>query len=171
MSSYPTINFYQSDAEEITFHTMSGDLFTSRDDDYIVMDFPAYECQKVPVTEDMVNAFGVRPIEAYLDRDLLLVYEEEALVRKANPDFERISSLPGNGVGITAPGNKPGDKYDCVSRFFAPKLKVNEDPVTGSVHCMIVPYWAKRLGKDDIYAYQASLRVGELKCKWKGRGS
>lgn len=153
--------FYEPDAEQIIYHTMSGDLFVSRKDDYIMMDFPAYQCNEVPVTEQMVAVMGAAPEKAFLDRDLLLVYDDERVIRGLQPDFEAMSLLDGSGVGVTA----PGIEYDCVSRFFAPKLKVNEDPVTGSVHCMIVPYWAERLGKYNIRAYQASERGGELFCE------
>ena len=80
------------------------------------------------------------------------------------PDFGKLKQLDGLGVGVTAPGKD----YDCVSRFFVPKLNVNEDPVTGSVHCMITPYWTKRLGKSSLKAYQASERGGELICGLRG---
>ena len=160
-TSYVLFRFYEPDAEQIIYHTMSGDLFVSRKDDYIMMDFPAYQCNEVPVTEQMVAVMGAAPERAFLDRDLLLVYDDERVIRGLQPDFEAMSLLDGSGVGVTA----PGIEYDCVSRFFAPKLKVNEDPVTGSVHCMIVPYWAERLGKYNIRAYQASERGGELFCE------
>lgn len=160
-TTYVLFRFYEPDAEQIIYHTMSGDLFVSRKDDYIMMDFPAYQCKEVPVTEQMVAVMGAAPEKAFLDRDLLLVYDDERVIRGLQPDFEAMSLLDGSGVGVTA----PGIEYDCVSRFFAPKLKVNEDPVTGSVHCMIVPYWSERLGKHNIRAYQASERGGELFCE------
>lgn len=160
-TTYVLFRFYEPDAEQIIYHTMSGDLFVSRKDDYIMMDFPAYQCKEVPVTEQMVAVMGAAPERAFLDRDLLLVYDDERVIRGLQPDFEAMSLLDGIGVGVTA----PGIEYDCVSRFFAPKLKVNEDPVTGSVHCMIVPYWSERLGKHNIRAYQASERGGELFCE------
>lgn len=99
------------------------------------MDFPAYSCKEVAVTAAMSECLGAAPAKAYLDRDLLLVYDDEATVCNLRPDIARMVDLPGQGVGITARG---GD-FDCVLRFFAPKLKVNVDPVTGSVHCMIAP--------------------------------
>jgi phenazine biosynthesis protein PhzF family protein len=160
-TSYVLFRFYEPDLEQIIYHTMSGDLFVSRKDDYIMMDFPIYECKEVPVTEQMVAVMGAALEKTFLDRDLLLVYDDERVIRGLQPDFEAMRLLDGSGVGVTA----PGIEYDCVSRFFAPKLKVNEDPVTGSVHCMIVPYWAERLGKHNIRAYQASERGGELFCE------
>ncbi|RKM63051.1 PhzF family phenazine biosynthesis protein [Butyrivibrio sp. XB500-5] len=163
-TSYVLFNYYEKDADELTFHTMSGDLFIHRQQDEIVMDFPAYKLNEVPVTEQMAKAMGAKPVKAYIDRDLLLVYEDEKMIREMKPDFEEVILLEGEGVGVTAPGKE----YDCVSRFFTPKDKINEDPVTGSAHCMIAPYWAERLGKKEIHAYQASERGGSLECKVQG---
>lgn len=163
-TAYVLFRFYEPAVEKIVFHTMSGDLIVGRDGDYIVMDFPAYRCRPVPVTFQMEEAFGFMPAQAYLDRDLLLVFDSEEVIRTMEPDYEKVKLLDGSGVGVTAPGRN----YDCVSRFFAPKLKVNEDPVTGSVHCMITPYWSRRLHKSEIYAFQASERGGKLKCTLKG---
>ena len=163
-TSYVLFNYYEKDADELTFHTLSGDLFIHRQQDEIVMDFPAYKLNEVPVTEQMAKAMGAKPVKAYIDRDLLLVYEDEKMIREMKPDFEEVILLEGEGVGVTAPGKE----YDCVSRFFTPKDKINEDPVTGSAHCMITPYWAERLGKDELFAYQASERGGELRCRLVG---
>lgn len=163
-TSYVLFNYYEKDADELTFHTMSGDLFIHRQQDEIVMDFPAYKLNEVPVTEQMAKAMGAKPVKAYIDRDLLFVYEDEKIIREMKPDFDEVLLLDGDGVGVTAQGKE----YDCVSRFFTPKDKINEDPVTGSVHCMIAPYWAERLGKNDIHAYQASERGGSLECKVQG---
>lgn len=169
-TAYVLFRFYEKSekseksAEKIVFHTMSGDLFIDHDEDYIVMDFPAYQLNPVAVSDQMEEAFGIRPSEAYIDRDLLLVFDNEEQVRALQPDFEKMKLLPGEGVGVTARGKE----YDCVSRFFDPKLKVNEDPVTGSAHCMIAPYWAGRLHKNDIFAYQASARGGEMRCNLNG---
>ena len=99
-----------------------------------------------------------------MDRDLLLVYDDERIVREMKPDFEKVAQLDGMGVAVTA----PAATHDCTSRFFAPDIAIDEDPVTGSVHCMIAPYWAGRLGKDTISAYQASARGGEMKCGLHG---
>ena len=110
-AAYVLFNYYEKDAEAIVFHTMSGDLFIGKRDNYVIMDFPAYHCNEVPVTEEMEKVMGCRPSEAYLDRDLLLVYEDESIVRSLNPDFERMKTLDGQCVGVTAPGHQ----YDCVS--------------------------------------------------------
>jgi PhzF family phenazine biosynthesis protein len=163
-TSFVLFNYYEKDADDITFHTMSGDLFIHRQQDEIVMDFPAYRLNETPVTEQMTRATGHTPVRAFIDRDLLLVYEDEKTIREMSPDFGEMMLLDGLGVGVTAPGKE----YDCVSRFFTPKDKINEDPVTGSVHCMIAPYWAEQLGKKEIHAYQASERGGELECRLQG---
>lgn len=165
-TAYVLLRFYEPEAESITFHTMSGDLFVGRRGEFITMDFPAYTCREVPVTDQMEEALGARPREAYLDRDLLLVYDDEATVRTMKPDFEKVARIEGAKVGVAV--TAPGTSYDCVSRFFAPNLAIDEDPVTGSVHCMIAPYWAKHLGKSVIHAYQASARGGEMVCEIEG---
>lgn len=163
-TAYILFRFYELSAQKITFHTMKGDFFISKDDDFIVMDFPSYNLNKIEVTKEMEDVFKVRPIEAYIDRDLLLVFDDENVVRNMKPDFEKMKNLPGLSFGITAKGKD----FDCVSRVFAPKLKVNEDPVTGSTHCMIVPYWSEKLGKSEIHAYQSSERGGVLHCRQNG---
>lgn len=160
-TAYVLFNYYEKAADRIVFHTMSGDLFIGRNGDYIEMDFPAYSLNKVTVTDEMAAALGATPKEAYLDRDLLLVYDDEDIIRKMKPDFAKVKQLDGLGVAVTAPGKD----YDCVSRFFVPELSIPEDPVTGSAHCMITPYWVERLGKSILKAYQASERGGELICE------
>lgn len=160
-TAYVLFHFYEQKAAQLTFHTLSGDLFITRDGDRITMNFPSYQCKEIAVTPLMTEIFGAEPVKAFLARDLLLVYEDEAIIRNMQPDFIKMLQLPGSGAGVTAPGKD----YDCVSRFFAPKLKVNEDPVTGSAHCMVAPYWTQLLGKDTLHAYQASERGGELFCR------
>ena len=113
------------------------------------------------------TAFVVRPLAAYMGCDLLCVLPSAAAVYKAVPDQGKVRELDGLLLHITAPGG--GDEpYDCVSRSFAPKLAVAEDPACGSGHCHIVPYWAQELGKDNLLAYQASRRGGVLQCRLQG---
>ena len=163
-TAYVLFNYYEKDADRIVFHTLSGDLYVGRRGDYIEMDFPAYSLNEVPVTDEMTAAMGATPKEAYIDRDLLLVYEDEEIIRKMKPDIDKVKQLDGLGVGVTAPGKD----YDCVSRFFVPELSIPEDPVTGSVHCMITPYWTEHLGKSSLNAFQASKRGGELISELRG---
>ena len=157
-TSFVLFNFYEKDAEEIIFYAQVGKLTIKREQDLFVMDFPAYQCNPVPVTEAMAEAIGVMPEAAYIDRDLLLILKEEEQVRNLRPDMKKIEALDGVLVAVSAPGKE----YDCVSRMFAPKLSVPEDPVTGSTHCMVTPYWCQRLGKERLTCYQASERTGVL---------
>ena len=163
-TAYVLFNYYEKDADRIVFHTLSGDLYVGRRGDYIEMDFPAYSLNEVPVTDEMTAAMGATPKEAYIDRDLLLVYEDEEIIRKMKPNIDKVKQLDGLGVGVTAPGKD----YDCVSRFSVPELSIPEDPVTGSVHCMITPYWTEHLGKSSLNAFQASKRGGELISELRG---
>lgn len=149
----------------VTFATQSGDLKVTKRGDLYEMDFPSYELKPVPVTAAMTDAFGVAPTEAYLGRDLLCVFDSAQQVAEMTPDMDKLSHLDGLLQNVTAAGD---GQYDCVSRSFAPKLAVPEDPVCGSGHCHIVPYWAKKLQKQQILAYQASARSGVLHCTYEG---
>ncbi len=162
--AYVLFRFYMPRAEEVVFSTLSGDLTVSRRGDLLEMEFPAYQLEKIPVTEAMTDAIGAVPSEAYIGRDLLCVFEEEDTVRHLTPDLEKLLGLDGLLLHATAPGRA----FDSVSRSFAPKLGVPEDPVCGSGHCHIVPYWAKRLNKESLVACQASRRGGTLYCRVSG---
>lgn len=151
--------FYEPEAREIVYRTEVGELRVTREGELFVMDFPAYSPEPVPVTDEMAAALGVRPKEAYMARDLLMVLGAEEEVRSLSPDIARLAALPGVCAAVTARGS---GEYDCVSRVFVPDLGIPEDPVTGSTHCMIVPYWAEKLGKSRLTAYQASDRGGVL---------
>jgi len=150
--------------DRITFSTMSGNLVVTRDGEFLSMDFPSWPARLVDAKEAVAAAVGIAPRETLLARDLLAVFESEAQVRDCRPDFERIAALEGTALMISA----PGEKVDFVSRFFAPKAGIPEDPVTGSSHCTMIPYWAKRLGKSSLMARQLSPRGGELRCELKG---
>ncbi|GAO99988.1 PhzF family phenazine biosynthesis protein [Fructobacillus ficulneus] len=154
-------NDNENQSKSITFNTKSGPLAVTKKDDLYEMDFPSYDLKPVPVTEAMTAAFGVRPIEAYLGRDLLAIFENEDQITSMEPNQEQLKNLDGLLQNVTAPGKE----FDCVSRSFAPKLNVAEDPVCGSGHCHIVPYWAQKLGKGKITAFQASDRSGILYCE------
>lgn len=164
-TAFVLLNFYEPESERVVFSTMSGELTVTRRGGLYEMDFPAYELRRVPVTEEMAAAFGASPSEAYMGRDLLCVFDDERTVREMAPDVDKLRDLPGLLQHATA----RGAGTDCVSRSFAPKLSVQEDPVCGSGHCHIVPYWAARLGRTDITAYQASRRGGTLYCRDCGR--
>lgn len=163
-TAYVILNYYEPGAEQVRFQTRSGLLTVKKSGDLYEMDFPAYDLQPVAVTDAMAEAMGARPSEAFLARDLVCVFKEEQTVRDLAPNLEKVKELDGLLLHATAAGGE----YDCVSRSFAPKLDVPEDPVCGSGHCHIVPYWAKRFGKEKIVAYQASARGGVLYCQMEG---
>lgn len=162
--SYVLFNYYEKDSSCITFDTLSGDLTIQRHGNLYEMCFPAYALRPVDVTEQMAEAIGTTPKAAYMGRDLLCVLKSAEEVCSVTPDLEKIRALDGLLLHITA----AGEKVDCVSRTFAPKCNFPEDPVCGSGHCHIVPYWAKALQKDSIVAYQASKRGGTLYCQMAG---
>ena len=160
------MTYIHPERTEITFTTLSGDLTVVRRGDLYEMDFPAYTLTPVPVTQAMIDAMGgAAPRAAFMGRDLLCVFDDEALVRRMEVDRERVRALDGLLLHVTAPGSGGND---CVSRSFAPKCNVAEDPVCGSGHCHIVPYWVSALGKDSLVAYQASRRGGTLYCTQTG---
>ncbi|MEC1900012.1 PhzF family phenazine biosynthesis protein [Bacillus atrophaeus] len=164
-TAYVIANFYESNVEEIKFQTISGELVVVKKGELYEMDFPSRMPKEISLTEEMVEALGVKPVEVHLDRDLIFVFEKEDDVLNASPDFSKLKELPdGLGVLITA----RSEKYDFVSRAFFPKLNVNEDPVCGSAHCNFIPYWAKNLSKNEMVARQLSKRGGKLYCKFEG---
>lgn len=148
----------------IQFHTLSGTLIVKRDGVWLSMDFPAFELKEVEVTAAMGKAIGITPQKAYLGRDLVLVLEDEAEVRSLSVDQEAIKALDGLLVHVTAQGSA----VDCVTRSFAPKLGIPEDPVCGSGHCHVIPYWAMTQKRNQFVAVQASERGGTLWCKMIG---
>ena len=149
---------------EIRFDTKSGELRVERDGELLVMDFPARPPARHKAPDGLSEALGGTPEIVLKSRDYLAVFPSEAHVAALRPDFRAIVELGVHAVIATA----PGDNSDFVSRFFAPSVGVDEDPVTGSAHCTLVPYWAERLGKTELYARQISLRGGELFCELRG---
>ena len=150
--------------EVMNFHTRSGVLGVRKQRDLFAMDFPAFKLREVAVPENVDRVLGIVPKAAYMGRDLLLVFEDEAQIRAIEPDFDAMLALDGVLLHVTAPGKE----HDCVSRSFAPKHGVAEDPVCGSGHCHIFPYWAERLGKEHLTGYQASARGGVLHGRLSG---
>ncbi len=157
-ASFIIANFIEPNCKTIKYHTLSGDMGVKVDKGLFVMDFPRYALNPVEVTDTMEKALGVRPAAAFIDRDLLMILNSENDIFGLKPDMEAMSELDGVCIAVTAKGTE----YDCVSRVFAPELSIPEDPVTGSTHCMIAPYWSERLGKNTLTAFQASERTGVL---------
>ncbi len=153
--------------EVARFATKSGELRAARRGELIELDFPAKPETAAGPPADLLEAVGVNP--AYLGRnafDYLLLLASEAAVRAVAPDFALLRRVDVRGVIVTAPASTPG--YDFVSRFFAPAVGVDEDPVTGSAHCCLGPFWAARLGKTELSAYQASARGGAIQVRVAG---
>lgn len=149
----------------VTFDTRKGKLSVRRDEEgLLLMDFPALPARPCDAPRGMLEALGGSPTDVLLADDYLVCYSEERDVRRLQPDFNGLLGLEARGVIVTA----PGDAVDCVSRFFAPQLGIPEDPVTGSAHCTLAPYWADRLGKNLLHARQISKRGGELRCQLRG---
>ncbi len=146
----------------VAFQSKSGLLTVTRQGDLLAMNFPKDTLTSLPLSDDITACFSVRPLKALRGKtDYLIVFESEKDVRDLQPNLERLAQLPARGVMVTA----RGDHVDFVSRFFAPKVGVNEDPVTGSAHTSLVPYWAGVLHKTSFHALQVSARGGELFCR------
>jgi PhzF family phenazine biosynthesis protein len=149
----------------VRFHSRaSGILTVTREDEILTLDFPSLPATSCPAPDALVRGLGRHPVAVLRARDYLAVFASESEVRSLQPDFSRLKTLDAFGVIATAPG---GD-CDFVSRFFAPKAGVAEDPVTGSSHCTLVPYWSQRLSKTTLFARQVSRRGGELFCQQAG---
>ena len=158
--------FVRPDGGDIRFQTLSGLLTVSRRGELYEMDFPAYTLKPLEVTDEIADALGARPREVWRARDLVCVFDDPEIIRNMKPDLDQVRALKGALLHVTAPG--AGTGFDCVSRTFAPKMEVPEDPVCGSGHCHLVPYWAGRLGKTELVARQASPRGGTLYCRLEG---
>ena len=153
---------------EIVFSTRSGALRVTRAGDRLAMDFPAKAVEPCVAPGALIEGLGRAPLEVYGGRDYLAVFADAAEVRALRPDPRRLAELDRHGVIVTAPvGAEDGD-VDFVSRFFVPKFGVDEDPVTGSAHCSLTPFWAARLGKATLEARQVSRRGGRLQCALAG---
>ena len=164
-SAYVLFNILKYEKKSIVFDSKSGTLNVSRDNEWFVLDFPA----KIPVPcvtpKIIIKAFSKSPIECLQADDYLVVFENEKDVLSVVPDIEQLKKLDLRGVIITATSNQ----YDFVSRFFAPNYGIVEDPVTGSAHTQLIPYWAQKLDKTQLLAKQTSSRGGILRCELKGK--
>lgn len=150
----------------VVFRTASGPLTVSRSGAHYVMDFPARPSEPVETPVGLEEALGANPVEVLGNSfNYMAVLENDTIVRSLTPHMERLARIDRPGVIVTARG---ADGYDFVSRYFAPVKGIPEDPVTGAAHCMLAPYWSKRLGKTQFRAYQASRRGGEVVCRLKG---
>ena len=149
--------------DSIHFHTLkAGTLSVTKNTDLYTLDFPSRPAKMCKIPDGLLDAIGGKPpIEVLSARDMMLVYDTEADVLALKPDFGALAKIDIMGVIATA----KGDNSDFVSRFFIPVAGINEDPVTGSAHCNLIPYWAEKLGKNKLHAFQVSARRGELWCE------
>lgn len=148
----------------VKFTTKSGILTVEKQGDIMTMEFPSREGTKVEITDQLIKGLGKEPKEAYESRDLMVVYENEQEIRELNPNMEELKLVDAFGIIVTA----KGESSDFVSRYFAPSCGVPEDPVTGSAHCTLIPYWSKILEKNKMIAHQLSKRGGVLQCEHVG---
>lgn len=164
-SAFVLFEVLQAESEVVKFHShKSGALSVGRNGEVLTLDFPSRPVAKADAPDGLIEAIGKAPREVYKARDYFLVYESEQEVADIAPDFTALLKIDAHGFIVTA----PGDKADFVSRFFAPEVGVFEDPVTGSSHCNLIPFWAERLGKTELFARQISARGGELFCELRG---
>lgn len=148
-------------ADTITFHsTHSGKLEVFKENNRLILDFPSRAPEPVDTSPLLVQALGAEPVEVLKYRDLMAVFKDQESIENISPNFDTLLKLDTHGIIVTAPGKEA----DFVSRFFAPAFGVNEDPVTGSAHTQLIPFWAERLKKNQLHALQLSKRKGELFC-------
>lgn len=165
-SAHVLFNELGEQSDQVAFHTLSGELIVTREQNSYCMNFPARENIESTAPEGIFNALGIAPCPVYRnEEDYLLLLEDEDQVRSVNPDFASLLAVEARGIIITSEGKN----CDFASRFFAPAVGVNEDPVTGSAHCALTPFWSQRLGKTEkLHARQIGKRGGELFCSLSG---
>jgi PhzF family phenazine biosynthesis protein len=165
-SAYVIFNILKWKTDLINFKSLySGLLKVEKKGDLLILDFPSDNIVETKAPEKLVKGLGPEPRECYKGKtDFLLIFENKAEIEKISPDFQMISDIDCRGIIVSA----PGDETDFVSRFFAPMCGINEDPVTGSAHTSLIPYWSKKLGKLKLTAKQISKRKGFLYCEYCG---
>lgn len=164
-SAHVIFNVLKLEDTKISFRShKSGELAVEKNGDVLTLDFPSRPPVLCEAPEGLIEALGKAPKEIFKSRDYFLVFENEQEILDLAPSFSKLAEIPTHAVIVTA----PGETSDFVSRFFAPDAGINEDPVTGSSHCNLIPYWAERLGKNRLFARQVSARGGELYCELVG---
>lgn len=165
-SAHVLFNQLHSEEDSIVFHSKSGYLQVSTFHSIISMDFPSIPLPKVEPDDFLSKALGTTPKELYKGENYLAVYDLQRDVEAMHPNFSQLKALDAQGVIVTAPSSVKG--VDFVSRYFAPSVGINEDPVTGSAHSSLAPYWSARLEKTSLHALQVSKRGGEIFCEHRG---
>ena len=161
-SGFAYFNFINKDKNEVTFMSASGELSVSKNNDLYELNLPKDNLTKIDLEDRVEDSIGVKPVETYIgDINLIAILDSEDAIKELNPDFNKLINLEGQGLIVTAQSNE----YDFVSRYFCPKYGINEDPVTGSAHTSLIPYWSERLKSSELVAKQVSDRGGVLYCK------
>ena len=164
-SAYVIIDELENKSNEILFDTQSGLLAVTKRGDYFELDFPSRPAQKADLPQIISESLNIQPTEVWKARDYLLVYDTEEEIKNIVPNTALLDQINLSPGGIIATARGKADEVDFVSRFFTPQAAVFEDPVTGSAHCTLIPYWAERLDKTNLRALQISDRGGELLCQ------
>jgi PhzF family phenazine biosynthesis protein len=159
-SAYVVFEHLKPGSRSVTFQSHSGPLTVTREGDLLTMDFPAWRGEAVEAPAALIDGIGVEPVDVRRTRDIMAVLRTQEEVEAVRPDLAQLGLIDHLGIIVTAPGRE----VDFVSRFFSPRGGIPEDPVTGSAHCTLAPYWAERLGKSRLTARQLSPRGGELLC-------
>ncbi len=161
-SAYVIFNFIEKDAAKIKFMSKSGELIVAREGDLLTLDFPTHKPIPLVMNETIKKCFDKKPLEVLENGFyLLIIFDSEEYIRNFQPNFELIKQIHPHAVIVSA----KGDQADFVSRMFAPNEGIDEDPVTGSAHTVLIPYWSEKLGKKNFRALQVSKRMGELFCE------
>lgn len=163
-AAWVLINQLRDAPDVLRFSTRSGELRVTRQGDELAMDFPARQPERCEPPAGMLKALGVETAEVFGTDDYIVRVDNEAQVAALAPDFASLKGLPKRGIAVTAKGTQ----FDFISRWFGPNVGVNEDPVTGSAHTSLAPFWAERLGKTTLTAEQGGQRRGQLRCELKG---
>lgn len=163
-SAFVYFNYINTEKDTIEFKSNGGMLIVNKKENILELDFPKDTFIKTNHEDAVCNAIGLKPTETYKGQiNLMAVYENEEEILNLQPDFKKVIDLTGQGLIVTAPGLH----HDFVSRYFCPKYGINEDPVTGSAHTTLIPYWSDKLGSKKLLAKQVSIRGGELYCENK----
>ncbi len=164
-SGFVIFELLKTEDNLVKFHShISGELTVEKQGDRLILDFPARPVSPAQAPDNLTEALGKAPNAVLKARDYFLVYETEQEILDITPNFSKLLEIGAHGYIVTA----KGDSADFVSRFFAPEVGVPEDSVTGSAHCNLIPYWAEKLGKTELFARQVSARGGELFCELRG---
>ena len=163
-SAFVIFLFFDRALTSVDFETKSGLLTVIKSGELLSMDLPARKPEPAEKSPLISHALGAEPLDVLKSRDLLVVFKDETTIKNMKPDFSKLMQIDTFAVIVTA----KGETVDFVSRFFAPRAGIPEDPVTGSAHCTLIPYWSERLGKDKLHAFQLSERGGELFCENAG---